>query len=331
MVRLSESVSGGRPSAPATRPVGTSVAPPAGLPAELHGRVLQQLSEAVYVVDRDRRIQYWNGAAEALTGYPAAEAVGRWCGDGLLNHVDDLGVSMCGPGRCPLALTIEDGEARSCRVRLHHRDGRLVPVRVRAAALRDVDGEVIGAVETFADDSEHLADRQRIDQLDQTASHDALTGLGNRRYLDQRLQHRLDRLHEDPQATFGVLLLDLDRFKQVNDDLGHLAGDEVLRAVAVSLRLSAPDGCDVARFGGEEFVAVVPCADPAVLETVAEEMRAMVASIRMERFGRADPVTASCGGSMVHPGDVPLSLLARADSMLLQAKWQGRDRVVVQP
>lgn len=310
---------------------GVPAGPRAGLPTGLHTQVLQQLSEAVYVVDRERRIQYWNDAAEALTGRTAAEAVGRWCGDGLLNHVDDAGVSMCGPGRCPLALTMRDGEPRACRVLLHHRDGHLVPVRVRATALRDLDGEVIGAVEVFSDDSEHRADRQRIDELDQTASRDALTGLGNRRYLDRRLEHRLSAWRQDPTAAFGVLLLDLDRFKQVNDALGHLAGDEVLRAVAVSLRLAAPDGCDLARFGGEEFVAVVPCDDVTGLEAVGEQMRAMVASIRMERFGRDEPVTVSGGGALVHSDDVPLSLLARADSMLLQAKWRGRDRVVVQP
>lgn len=105
----------------------------------------------------------------------------------------------------------------------------------------------------------------------------------------------------------------------------------MLRAVAVSLRLAAPDGCDLARFGGEEFVVVVPCSDVAGLEAVGEQLRAMVASIRMERFGRAEPVTVSGGGALVRSDDVPLSLLARADSMLLQAKWRGRDRVVVQP
>lgn len=304
---------------------------PAGLPVALHTHVLRQLSEAVYVVDRQRRIQYWNDAAEVLTGVDASVAVGRFCGDGLLNHVDDTGTPMCGPTRCPLALTMEDGQPRSCRVQLHHSDGHLVPVGIRATALRDAEGEVQGAVEVFWDDSQHRDARLRIEQLDQTATHDALTGLGNRRHLDRRLEQRLERWRRDPSARFGVLLLDLDRFKAVNDTLGHLAGDEVLRAVAVSLRLAAPDGSDLARFGGEEFVAVVPCADVAGLEAVAEQMRAMVASIRMERFGRAEPVTASCGGTVVRPEDVPLSLLARADSMLLKAKWDGRDRVAVEP
>lgn len=302
---------------------------PVGLPASLHSQVLRQLSEAVYVVDRRRRIQYWNDAAEALTGITAAEAVGRWCGDGLLDHVDDAGESLCGPGRCPLALTMVDGEPRSCRVQVHHKDGHLVPVRIRATALHDEDGDVVGAVEVFDDDSEHRAARWRIEQLDQTATHDPLTGLGNRRYLDRRLQERLDRWRADPGARFGVLLLDLDRFKQVNDSLGHLVGDEVLRAVAVGLRLSAPDGSDLARFGGEEFVAVVPCTDAGALGAAAQQLRGMVAGLQLERFGRTHPVTASCGGSMVRSGDVPLSLLARADNLLLRAKWEGRDRVVV--
>ena len=90
------------------------------------------MSEAVYVVDRQRRVTYWNPAAERLTGYPADQVVGRCCRDGILNHVDHEGTSLC-KSRCPLLATIGDGQPHDMLAFLHHRDGHRVPV---AAALR---------------------------------------------------------------------------------------------------------------------------------------------------------------------------------------------------
>jgi PAS domain S-box-containing protein/putative nucleotidyltransferase with HDIG domain len=121
--------------------------------------LLEAMSEAVYAVDCDRRVTYWNAAAEQLTGYRASDVVGSRCRDNILNHCDDQGTELCAAG-CPLLATMEDGRAREARVFLHHRDGHLVPVVVRAAALRSGDGAVIGAVEVFRDDSRSRADLQ---------------------------------------------------------------------------------------------------------------------------------------------------------------------------
>ena len=89
--------------------------------------LLAAMSEAVYVVDRQRRVTYWNPAAERLTGYPADQVVGRCCRDGILNHVDHEGTSLC-KSRCPLLATIGDGQPHDMLAFLHHRDGHRVPV-----------------------------------------------------------------------------------------------------------------------------------------------------------------------------------------------------------
>ena len=113
--------------------------------------LLEAMSEAVYAVDTDRRVTYWNPAAERLTGYRASDVVGRRCWDNILSHVDDKGAVLCTTG-CPLPATIEGGRAREAHVFLRHRDGHRVPVAVRAAALCSADGAVIGAVEVFRDE-----------------------------------------------------------------------------------------------------------------------------------------------------------------------------------
>ncbi len=97
--------------------------------------LLAAMSEAVYVVDRQRRVTYWNPAAERLTGYPADQVVGRCCRDGILNHVDHEGTSLC-KSRCPLLATIGDGQPHDMLAFLHHRDGHRVPVAARCGTGR---------------------------------------------------------------------------------------------------------------------------------------------------------------------------------------------------
>lgn len=127
-----------------------------------------QRMPASYVVDSDRRIRSWNDAAERIAGYRADEVVGRSCYEGLLCHVDESGALLCGDG-CPLLETMSDGRERSAKVWLHHSKGHLVPVVVHAAPLRGEGGEVVGAVETFYDDSALRPGRgTRLDALDLT-------------------------------------------------------------------------------------------------------------------------------------------------------------------
>ena len=96
--------------------------------------LLDNLYEGVYYVDRQRRITFWNKAAETITGYSRREVLGHKCFQNLLKHVDDQGVSLC-LSACPLAQTIQDGQPRSTSVYLHHKDGHRLPVAVRVAPL----------------------------------------------------------------------------------------------------------------------------------------------------------------------------------------------------
>jgi PAS domain S-box-containing protein len=181
--------------------------------------MLDALPDGVYVVDRDRRVTFWNAAAEAITGYAAGEILGQWCGANLLNHVDEDGRRLCGD-RCPLLATLEDGQVRGAQILLHHRAGHLVPVEVRAAPMRDEQGRIVGAVETFRDDTARFAERVHVRELEVAASTDSLTGLGNRRSLEVHLADRLMAL-EQRDVPLGVLMCDLDTFKHLNDEYGR--------------------------------------------------------------------------------------------------------------
>ena len=107
--------------------------------------LLDQISDGVYFVTLDRRITYWNGGAERITGYAADEVLGRSCSEGILRHVDDAGRQLCLDG-CPLAAVMKDGKPREAHVYLHHKDGHRVPVTVRGQALRNPDEDSVEQV-----------------------------------------------------------------------------------------------------------------------------------------------------------------------------------------
>lgn len=161
--------------------------------------------------------------------------------------------------------------------------------------------------------------------LREMAHRDPLTGVANRRRLVEELtfQARLAAAGRD----VALLYLDLDRFKQVNDEHGHAVGDRVLTAVAAELVARVRPGDLVARLGGEEFVVVAPGLSPADAGQVAERLRRALPSALRDRAGV--PVTASFGVTRLRPGEDPARAIDRVDAVMYVAKRAGRDRVEV--
>jgi diguanylate cyclase with PAS/PAC sensor len=126
----------------------------------LYKKLLDEMYDGVYFVDRQRRIMYWNRGAERISGYSADEVIGRFCGDNLLRHVDACGRRLC-TGMCPLAAAMHDGQPRQAEVILHHKQGHRVPVLVRVTPIRDAQGAIIGALEVFSDNSRQKAAQKR--------------------------------------------------------------------------------------------------------------------------------------------------------------------------
>ncbi|MBN2331707.1 MAG: SpoIIE family protein phosphatase [Deltaproteobacteria bacterium] len=129
--------------------------------------ILDSLNDGVYVTDCDRRIVFWNKAAERIVGWRAAEIVGRSCGDNLLCHIDKDGHELCGEVYCPLhrAMVTDRGSAVPIIVFAQHKDGRRIPLQVSVAPIRDKSGEVIGGVETFRDLSSLIKDLKRAKSI----------------------------------------------------------------------------------------------------------------------------------------------------------------------
>jgi diguanylate cyclase (GGDEF)-like protein/PAS domain S-box-containing protein len=287
--------------------------------------MLDNLTEGIYFLDRSRRITYWNRGAERLTGYSAEEVLGRCCTNGLLQHMDPNGRLLCNDG-CPMEATMRDGRERSAEMFLHHKKGHRVPITVRANPIRSVAGEIVGAVEVFNDISGQVLAAERIRELEALSLIDALTGAGNRRYAEIQLTSRLAE-RKRYGLPVGLLFLDLDRFKNVNDRHGHAVGDEVLRVVGKTLSSALRVGDFLGRWGGEEFIVLVGGLDTHRLSEAGQRLRALVAHSSFPAVPGLE-VTVSVGMTEARSDDTMASLIARADARMYEAKRQGRDRVV---
>jgi len=294
--------------------------------AEFYKTLLDNLYDGVYFVDTERNITYWNSGAEAITGYKANQVTGRSCKDNILNHCTENGTELCLTA-CPLVRSIQTGRHQEAEVYLHHADGHRVPVLVRTSPIYGEDGQVIGAVEIFSDNSRLFSARKRIRRLEETVALDALTGIGNRRMADGKLKAAITQFQQN-RLSFGVLLLDIDLFKRVNDTFGHDIGDQVLRMVANTLRHNLRVNDIPIRWGGEEFLAVIDDVDKESLLAAAEKIRTLIEHSHLTlEDGRTVGVTVSIGAALVRYEDSLESLLLRADSLMYACKQAGRNCV----
>lgn len=296
---------------------------------DLYRDIVDNLRDGVYIVDRRRVITYWNKGAERISGYAAERVLGHSCSDNILNHINVEGVELC-RGDCPLAACMADGQVREADVFLHHADGHRVPVLVRATPIRDAQGTVVGAVETFTGDAGLVALRQELRDLRQSLQTDALTGIANRPSLEGRLHALVVEMAHHRQIAPAILFADIDHFKRVNDDYGHDVGDRALRMVAETLRYNMRRTDLVGRWGGEEFVVLLYQADdPSVIATVANKLRVLVEHSRLDLDPGGLHVTISIGATALLRTDTPASVIQRADELMYASKQAGRNRVTV--
>jgi diguanylate cyclase (GGDEF)-like protein/PAS domain S-box-containing protein len=289
--------------------------------------LLEELYEGVYFVDTQRRILYWNRAAHRISGYSAEEVIGHYCQDNILNHVDDCGTQLCF-GKCPLVSTVEHGVPHECEIFLHHKQGHRVPVRVRVTPVRDANKKIIGAIEMFVESSNARARTKRAELLQTRGFLDPLTDTGNRRYLEIELFRALQefRLHGLP---FGALLVDIDHLSIVNEHYGHAVGDQVLRAIALTLTNAISDSDIIGRWSVDEFLILVPSSSVERLADIAERCRALVERANVQVGAEQLVATISGGASAVDPLDTMELFIRRLENLLQRSKYSGRNRITL--
>jgi diguanylate cyclase (GGDEF)-like protein/PAS domain S-box-containing protein len=295
---------------------------------DFYKELVDNLHDGVYFVDRKRVITYWNKGAERLTGYTAAEMIGHRCHDSRLNYITAKGEQIYG-NACPLASCMEDGRLRRAEVFVQHADGHRLAIMLRAKPLLDENGEIVGAVESFYNNESVMTTRHQLSEMRRTALMDPLTGISNRRHMEGRLRAVIAEYHYT-QISSGVLLIDVDRFKQVNDEFGHDAGDKVLQRVANDLRQNLRTTDMIGRWGGDEFLAILyDVKDSAQLRSIATKLHNIIQYSHIDLENKSLIITISIGATLLHEDDTPKSIVRRADDLMYYSKNVGRNHITV--
>jgi diguanylate cyclase (GGDEF)-like protein/PAS domain S-box-containing protein len=207
------------------------------------------------------------------------------------------------------------------------RPGRLLATTIDVHRQKETEAQLTLAMAESAEISRRLAELNS--QLTELSDRDGLTGLANRRAFEREWRRQVGVATDRPDAL-SLLMIDVDYFKQYNDRMGHVAGDQCLRRVAAVLARSSDPGDFVCRYGGEEFAVLLGGAGPAVAEAYAGRVMATI-----ERLGESHPdspfrrLTVSMGVATLERGETAERLLQRADDALYEAKRGGRNRVQV--
>jgi diguanylate cyclase (GGDEF)-like protein/PAS domain S-box-containing protein len=286
--------------------------------------LLTSAGEGIYGVDRDGFTTFVNPSAAHMLGWQAQELIGRPIhavvhGRGASDEHHPI-------SECPLHPTAPGTEgARFAEDFFRRRDGSSLAVQYICSPIHEADG-TNGAVVTFSD----ITERQRLEErLRYLADHDALTGLFNRRRFVAELERQVAYSARYPQP-WAALMLDLDRFKYVNDTLGHHIGDELLRSVAGALRSRLRDTDVIARLGGDEFAVVLPKSEASQAELVAAELAEAIRRLAVSSGQTPVRVTASVGVTVQGERELTAAeVLVEADVAMYQAKAAGRDRHAV--
>ena len=285
---------------------------------------LASIADAVVTVDTAGRIEFLNPVAERLTGWSLAEARQRPVAE-VFAVVDE---ATGAPIADPVARALTDGAIVEAdgNVVLLCRGAESIAIDYSVAPIRDRSASIVGAVLVIQDMSR---ERQYAARLSNLASHDALTGLLNRREFEQRVRAIVDH-REGDEGQHAVLYLDLDQFKVVNDTSGHAAGDELLRQVGALLRPRLREGDVLARLGGDEFGVLLPHCPPVPALRIAEALRKAIVDFRFAWKNRSFTIGVSIGLVNLAEGPHTLaSVLSAADAACYLAKDKGRNRVQV--
>ena len=299
--------------------------------------IMEGMGDGVVVITRDYMVFQANSAAAASLGVEKTEIVGRPCYEVLHRRQ-----TPCeGPHiTCPLERIFERGES-SVKVLHTHFDseGNEHHVEITASAVKDSRGETFAMVESWRDIMDNKTDDELVKlvkRLNEVQTHlrhmavtDELTGLRNRRYIVERLEEEFQRSRRTGRPL-GLIMLDIDHFKQINDAYGHIFGDVVLRVIASRIKSSLRKHDLVGRVGGEEFLVVCPESSLEDTVVVAERIRNIINGEEIGDGVYHVRIALSAGVTMLTAGDDSADkVFSRADTALYKAKEEGRNRVVV--
>ncbi len=291
---------------------------------EYYHKIIEEMFDGVFVTNKSRHIIYWNNGAERITGFSSEEMQNKKCSDNNFCFISDNGESACHKG-CPLMEVMYGEKNFETVLMLRNRKGERIPVRIKTTHIVDLKGEIGGAIGVFSDNRKLFNAINVIRKLKNIATTDKLVGAKNRNFGEGYIEREVGEHRET--EDLGLIYLDLDLFKTINDAHGHEAGDRVLAAASKTIQSCIRQDDTLIRWGGDEFIVVLPEINKDILQFIAKRIKYLIKALMILHNGRQCATTISAGATMLKKNDTVKSFIERADKMLYKSKTEGRDKI----
>ncbi|MBD3242188.1 MAG: diguanylate cyclase [Chitinivibrionales bacterium] len=281
--------------------------------------ILQDSTDIILSVDQEGYILKFNNGSEMHFGYTQEEIVGKPLGTLFVNEEDERRI---------LAKVLLDGKASNNEVPMKTKEGKVILLNMSVSEMITSNNQIMGLVVTAKDITEkkklEIELLKKNEQLNRLAITDSLTELYNSRHFFDQIKRELSRFNRNPSRPLSMLLIDIDHFKELNDTEGHQMGDQVLRSLGEIIRVCIRKNVDTGyRYGGDEFVVILPDTDKEKAKVVAERIQKQFGSFA---FGNT---SLSIGITEAKAGEDTKQLLSRADEAMYTSKRGGRNKVSV--
>lgn len=281
--------------------------------------ILQDSTDIIFSVDPDGYILKFNNGSELHFGYSQEDIVGKPLETLFVNEEDTRRI---------IAKVLLEGKSSNNEVPMKTKDGRIILLNMSVSEMKNNNNQILGLVATAKDITERKKLEEELvrknEQLNRLAITDSLTELNNSRHFFEEIKRELSRFARNPTRALSLLMIDIDRFKELNDTEGHQMGDQVLRSLGEIIRLCIRKNVDSGyRYGGDEFVVMLPDTGKERAGVVADRIAKQFGSFK---FGNT---SLSIGITEAKPGEDTKALLARADEAMYASKRGGRNRISV--
>ncbi|MGA7793470.1 MAG: diguanylate cyclase [Candidatus Acidiferrales bacterium] len=293
---------------------------------EIYQAVLDKLQTGVYIVDRNRRIRFWNEGAEQITGYLRQDVVGRFLRDHLLTT--DAVKDVDSEPDDPINLVFRDGKPSTMDVSILHKDGYRVPIVLRTSPIRNSHGAVVGAAESFEKNRSASDWTRRQAGLADFGCLDAMTGVAAQSFMETQLRENLT-IFAEHNIPFGILLIQIDHMDQFRASRGPGVVSTILRVIAQSVENCVRPSDLVGCWGANQFIAILLECRESEVAHVGERVRKMIGQAEIEWWGDRFSVTSPVGGAGCRTGDDAELLVARAAASLQESIEKGGNCVTV--
>jgi len=294
---------------------------------EIYQSVLDDLPTGVYIVDRNRRIRFWNEGAEQITGYLRQDVVGRLQREHLLATSDEA-KDLDSDANDPVNRALRDGKSSSMDVSILHKDGYRVPIVLRTKPIRNSHGAVVGAAESFNKNFSSSEWTRRHSAVAESGCLDEVTGVAAQSFMETHLRENLITFAEH-NIPFGILLIQVDGMEQFRVRRGPGVVPTILRVVAQSIEYCLRSNDLVGRWGESQFLAILAGCRESEVALVGERVTRMISRSEIEWWGDNFSVTSVAGGAGCHAGDNAKVLIARAEASLKASIGKGGNCVTV--